>query len=359
MKKYFKLFACCIPVRGFSVSIICDLQRTTFHYIPNQLYLILQNKEIDIEELLKSYSDDERVTLKEYFQFFIDEEYGMLTDTPDSFPEIDTNYMTPQTINNAIVDFSAKSRHDFDKIFQSLNSLGCKHLELRFFDDYPLDKLINDILPNFRDTKIRGVVLYLKYREDLTEEFLYKEIKQKYPVILDIIIHSSPIIKKGDEVNYRNLLYISDVISSEKHCGIIGVEYFSINSSTFNESLNYNSCLNKKLAIDSKGFVKNCPSMKTHFGSHKIIDINTIVSTENFQKLWKINKDSIDTCKDCQFRYICTDCRAYREDPDNIFSKPLKCGYSPYTNKWEEWSANPIKQKAIEHYEMEELIKKY
>ncbi|NIG32274.1 grasp-with-spasm system SPASM domain peptide maturase, partial [Enterobacter sp. Ap-916] len=33
-------------------------------------------------------------------------------------------------------------------------------------------------------------------------------------------------------------------------------------------------------------------------------------------------------------------------------SKPLKCGYNPYTGEWEEWSINPLKQKAIKYYGM-------
>ena len=44
------------------------------------------------------------------------------------------------------------------------------------------------------------------------------------------------------------------------------------------------------------------------------------------------------------------------EEPENKLSKPLKCGYSPYTNEWQEWSTNPLKQKAIEYYGMQDLI---
>lgn len=36
----------------------------------------------------------------------------------------------------------------------------------------------------------------------------------------------------------------------------------------------------------------------------------------------------------CEFRYICIDCRAYLVAPENIYSKPQKCGYDPFTNKW-------------------------
>jgi radical SAM protein with 4Fe4S-binding SPASM domain len=54
---------------------------------------------------------------------------------------------------------------------------------------------------------------------------------------------------------------------------------------------------------------------------------------EEVHKYWNITKDQIEVCKDCEFRYICTDCRAFRES-DNIYSKPLKCNYNPYNGKW-------------------------
>ena len=39
--------------------------------------------------------------------------------------------------------------------------------------------------------------------------------------------------------------------------------------------------------------------------------------------------------KDCEFRYICTDCRVFIQEDANILSKPLKCNYNPYTALWE------------------------
>jgi len=74
------------------------------------------------------------------------------------------------------------------------------------------------------------------------------------------------------------------------------------------------------------------------------------------QKYEKLSKDQIDICKECEFRYICTDCRAYIEDPENIYSKPLKCGYDPATNQWQEWSENPLKHKTIGFYKLKDLF---
>ena len=90
--------------------------------------------------------------------------------------------------------------------------------------------------------------------------------------------------------------------------------------------------------------------MKESFGNIKATTLVEALNKEGFKKYWNITKDKIKICQDCQFRYVCTDCRAYIEDPSDKYSKPLKCGYDPNTGKWEEWSTNPLKQKAIEHY---------
>lgn len=47
---------------------------------------------------------------------------------------------------------------------------------------------------------------------------------------------------------------------------------------------------------------------------------------------WTIKKDDIDICKDCEFRYICSDCRVQVE---HKYARPNTCIYNPYTNKWE------------------------
>ncbi|GIV28548.1 MAG: hypothetical protein KatS3mg027_2362 [Bacteroidia bacterium] len=83
-----------------------------------------------------------------------------------------------------------------------------------------------------------------------------------------------------------------------------------------------------------------------------------VIKKKSFQKYWHIKKDEITVCKDCEFRHICTDCRAYLENPDDLYSKPLKCDYNPYTCQWEEWSTYPLKQKAIEFYDLREIIEK-
>ncbi len=139
-------------------------------------------------------------------------------------------------------------------------------------------------------------------------------------------------------------------------CGIINKDSFNINMQSINISKKYNTCLAYKFAIDEYGNVRNCLSMPNAFGNIFSNNLSEILLSESFRRLWHINKDLISVCKDCEYRNICTDCRAYIEDPENIYSKPIKCGYNPYTGEWSDWSINPLKQKAIDFFGMREMV---
>ena len=139
---------------------------------------------------------------------------------------------------------------------------------------------------------------------------------------------------------------------------------FIINNKFYSESLNHNTCLNRKIAVDINGDIKNCPSMVKSYGNIRDTSLLRAIQQPGFKRYWDINKEQVAVCKDCEFRYICTDCRAYTEDPYDTsgpdgtnLSKPLKCGYNPYTGEWSKWSTNPLKEKAIEFYGMEDLVK--
>jgi len=181
---------------------------------------------------------------------------------------------------------------------------------------------------------------------------------QTLPRIVYVIVHGAEnsdfVEPLRDKCGY--IIFIENQLKNEQCCGVINSNYFTINTKLFTESLKYNSCLNKKISIDKDGQIKNCPSMKQSFGNISDTTLEECLNLKDFKKYWDINKDQIEVCKDCEFRYICTDCRAYKENPDNDYSKPLKCGYDPYTNVWKEWSTNPLKQNAIEFYGLNDLV---
>lgn len=89
--------------------------------------------------------------------------------------------------------------------------------------------------------------------------------------------------------------------------------------------------------------------MNEKFGNLMSDSLLNVIS-EKFKEKWHIKKDDVEICMDCEYRYICTDCRAYVEDPENILSKPLKCGYNPYTNEYAEWKTDINKSDVIKYY---------
>ena len=91
--------------------------------------------------------------------------------------------------------------------------------------------------------------------------------------------------------------------------------------------------MNRKIAIDVKGEIKNCPSIPKSYGNVKNTSLLQVASEKDFQQLWQVKKDNIAVCKDCEFRHVCTDCRAFTEDGE-LYGKPSKCNYDPYTATW-------------------------
>jgi SPASM domain peptide maturase of grasp-with-spasm system len=93
--------------------------------------------------------------------------------------------------------------------------------------------------------------------------------------------------------------------------------------------------------------------MKDSYGNVRDGSLLEAVHAVGFKEKWGISKDHISICRDCEFRYACSDCRAYLENRDDAFSKPLKCGYDPYSGKWNEWTENPTKLMAAKLYGIE------
>lgn len=335
-KSYFKLFANIIPVKGAKRSTVCDLQRGEYHFIPNILYsLLTEYKNSTISLIKNQYEEENHSTIDDYYTFLVDNELGFFTETPQLYPEIDLTFHTPSQITNAIIDFDANSNHPLDKIASELDSLGCKALQLRFFESIEDDALEN-VLYQFNSGRLESIDLVLPYRQIYTPERL-KRLVSKFQRISFLIVHSSltdEIIEH--EKLETNIIYLTKKINSASHCGEIGPANFYINKNLFTESLKYNNCLNKKVGIDKNGNIKNCPTLTKSFGNIKDGSLTKAIFDSSFDNLWNINKNQIKVCKDCEFRYICTDCRAFI-DPDNIHNaKPAKCNYNPYYAAWTE-----------------------
>lgn len=345
----------CKIVSGYNRALIIDLKRNKYDIIPKSLAILINDDLPSSFNLICEKYILHKETIEEYFDFLIKEGYVIKTNSSEYkyFTSSENNFVYPHKASNIIIDYSDKL--DFSKILKFINNNNTVSLQLRFFNTIHLN-VIKDVL-NVFDLSV------LKSIEIIAQNISYESVNDLETFILnndrifDIYIlgnDEEKIIECG--YNKMKKIYFLKGKISVNSCGIIHPNYFMSNRIFFLESQHYNTCLNRKISIDENGNIKNCPSMKEEFGNILDTDIEKVFNQVDFMKYWEIKKDDIETCKDCEFRHVCSDCRAYIEEPENIYSKPLKCGYSPYTNEWENWSENPLKEKVIRHYGLKELI---
>lgn len=332
MNRYFHLFSCCIPVKGYKKAVICDLQRNIIQPIPLPLYEILVNDTdadtTSIEHITLKYGEKEKQLIEEYITFLYHNQFGYTSDRPLSAIRLDLNdYGESRCITNAIVDFDQNSTHTLFQIIPQLDELLCFALELRYYYSVSCETLKKELYFTHSST-LRSLEILVEFSDEYKLDNILK-IKDVFPILKKITISNSheDVVYNSDELS---IIYTTETIVDERCCGVTNELYCIAETHLFIESVHFNSCLNKKISVDKSGMIKNCPSMKDSFGHISTTRLKDALETEAFRKVWKISKDQIEVCSDCELRYVCQDCRAYIEDKENIFSKPIKCNYNPY-----------------------------
>jgi SPASM domain peptide maturase of grasp-with-spasm system len=334
-KEYIQVFASCIPVKGAIRSIIVDTQRNAFKFITNDLFeLIKKFNKIKITDLYSKYKDVNQDILGEYLDFLLTNEFAFLTDSPDDFPPIDDSWESPRTITNAIIDRDKNSNYNIYTALKQIDSLGTEALQIRLFDIISFSELKKISDNTYIGTKrLRSIQFLIKFSPYTLQKKFVKILTDNL-LVSEAIVHSCNFSKIVPTGYGFNIIYTKEKIKDCSNCGCITPAYFTTNLNHVNESKSFNTCLNKKISIDANGLIKNCPSINKNFGKFDdgSLELSKIINNKEFARMWSINKDQIKICKDCEFRLICSDCRAY---VSNELDKPIKCKYNPYNAKWE------------------------
>lgn len=353
--KYIIKLSHCIYVDGYMRGLFCDIQRELFVLVPKDLgYIINKFENKTISDVYDFYDNDDTETLDQYFKFLSENELIYFSSFPkekSGFTGLRKRLDDTGLIDFAIIDLDATTDFSIVEIIGSLLLVGCKHFQIRFFCE-ATPNVINHLAEAIQGQEIVSIEILMPYSV-LFEDFDFESFFINNQTFSDFNIYNAP---KTESTNYYNstfkVSYKETRINNSSHCGLVSPEYFVSNSRMYDTAIHKNSCLNRKVGIDSAGYIKNCPSMIKHFGNVKTDNINEIIKKYEFQQLSNIKKDSILVCKDCEFRYVCTDCRAFLESPNDNYSKPLKCGYDPYTATWSNWTENEDKRSAIEYYQL-------
>jgi SPASM domain peptide maturase of grasp-with-spasm system len=293
----------------------------------------------DLSELLLANDyfilDEIDYQTREDLLYLIDKEYGFIINKVelDFFPKLNLEVKKeiPNILSNIIIDIDKNSVYNLKKLSYEIRLMRIHSIELRIFDELSKEMIL-DVIDTLSFPELRTINLICKYSNDIDKEVF--SLLKEFPVIRQIIFHSSHTNSINPSYFGRVLIHSQDKIIDESHCGNISPSYFEANMTHFNER-NMNNCLSGKISVDKEGNIKNCPSLKTNFGSINDTTLSYVTKQKHFYELWRISKNKIETCKVCEFRHICIDCRAYTENND-LYSKPLKCNYDPYKGIWSE-----------------------
>jgi SPASM domain peptide maturase of grasp-with-spasm system len=328
----FQLFANCLPVKGARRSTICDLQKQRMRLIPNDLYEILTDcAGLPTTEIKRRFDGNDEI-IDDYFTMLTEESYGFWCDEPELFPKLDLSWERPETITNAIIDVDRSSKHDYSSLLQQLDELGCQAVQIRAYDELSLAEL-EEILLLCERHRLRHVDLVIKYHPELTAEAL-KEFCVEHQIISRLTVHSSPQKSRSKVDPFSIVIDYYTLPVTPSSCGIISPRFFSMTVEHFTEAQSFNTCLNRKIGIAANGEIMACPAMGQSAGNAGSTKLKSAVKDPQLVQIGGITKDQIAVCRDCEFRYVCTDCRAYRQDAADPYSKPAKCTYDPYTATW-------------------------
>ena len=116
---------------------------------------------------------------------------------------------------------------------------------------------------------------------------------------------------------------------------------FKANKERITHNISGHPCLFGKIAIIEFGDVLPCIFARNHnLGNYlDTHSIQPILYCPELYQIWHTTKDNVYVCRDCEYRYVCFDCRPLAEAAaagyaDFKTSPNPRCTYNPYTGHW-------------------------
>lgn len=337
---FFNLFACCIPIKGYTRSILCDLQRNTFEHIPNALFALLEEcRNTDMDTLARRYTPEDMEGINKFLNYLAEHEYGFWTSCPEDFPPLNLEWDYPGILSNAILEYDTEtSTYPMDKVFSGLEALGCRYVQVRVFGNCT-PAWLQSLEAIVARSAIKVVELVLPFGTGMDWNFLFALMKRQHRFIPVSVYGCPGDITVPPVVAADNFLASRLNVSSQQlYAGEVpervSPDTFTVNTDFFCEAVHRHTGLNGKMAIDTAGNIRNHPGHEPVFGNAASDPLRDIAAGNAFRAFWQINNDRIERCRDCEYRYICMDNSELEFREEGIFKKQL-CPYDPYTANWD------------------------
>ena len=333
----FTLYPFCILVDGYAKSAIYDLEFNKLHTISNAMSTFIRQSQgkslIYIYSLFDNYQSD---LLDSFIFSLIDKQLATFVNEDDlmRFSSLDNQSEETSLINSFVIDIDSDSTYDVKMAIKKISLFPLQVIQIRFLYKIDFNILVKHI-KIISETCAESIEIIISYSSVADINYIYR-LLDEYQNITCIYLWGSPLDKIINYMQCR-IIYRQNLLNANDSCGEVNCSNFIIHKRFYLESLNYNTCLNKKCSIDKYGIIKNCPYMQQGYGyidNTTTEELHFIIQDQKFIKYSCIKKDDISTCSVCEFRYACFDCRVFIEDKEDLFSKPRKCKYNPYTGKW-------------------------
>ena len=116
---------------------------------------------------------------------------------------------------------------------------------------------------------------------------------------------------------------------------IICEQSFKTSPYSFSCSRQWNNCWFGKFAVTSYGDIIPCIFARDLICGNLRTDSYNII-WEKLLGYWRITKDEVSICRECEFRYSCEDCRPLAMgEGTGLYGKYPRCTYVPSDCRWE------------------------
>lgn len=97
------------------------------------------------------------------------------------------------------------------------------------------------------------------------------------------------------------------------------------------------NCFSKEVCATSSGHVYPCIMERdVSLGQFLGSSLQEVLASETSETVRRRGKDHVKGCRDCEYRYVCFDCRPKAKGfaGGDFYAKPAYCGYDPHHGVW-------------------------
>jgi hypothetical protein len=336
------LFETCRIVKGHNKILVLDIQRSLTFDLPNSALEMLNLFEQNTgSEIFVSFKDNkqELEIIEEYYCFFLKNELCFLCDKEerDFFPKLNTSFYSPSIITNYYLEFEDfKITNDYtERIVRLFNK--CKVSAVLINYNYIEKEAIKTLIKSINDlTSITHIDLILRhsplnYKVDINEYFScsFK--------ITNIYLYSKQKDKIEDSTTH-NILQTTksyDELFADRNNVVFFIPVLDYKLSNYLESQESNLFYNQRI------FINNDYIVTSQFKREKVISLKQFeddINSSDFARVnefWKIHKEKVLVCNECEYRRICLDERIpIKMNKTEMWYYSSECSYNPFISKW-------------------------